>query len=261
VKPWLVRLGTGTKSAAEPPRLRVVALPHAGGWPSAFITWRKVLPGHVELMVGQLPGRGARNDEPPMRRVAPLVEGLSAALEELEPLPYAVLGHSFGSVLAYELTRAMERNGDPPRVLAVSARQPPCFRSKAPYAHRQTDDELRDHLIGMGGLPRELTWRTDLLGMALKAVRADLEALEMYERPPSGTSVPILALGASDDPVVIAARLHLWALETSGTFEQVMFEGGHFHLYEAGVAERIARELMTRLDVPPASQGLRQKAS
>jgi surfactin synthase thioesterase subunit len=238
----------------RPPRVRLIALPHAGGWPSAFNVWRKLLPGHVELLVGQLPGRGFRSDEPPLRRVAPLVHGLAQALEALDPLPYAIVGHSFGSVLAYELTRMMERAGSPPRLLAVSARQPPCFPSRAPYAYKKTDAELLEHLVGMGGVPNGLVQRTDLVNVALRAVRADLEALETYKRPPTGTDVPILSVGASDDPVVVADRLYLWSVETSGSFTQLLLEGGHFYLYSPPAATRVIEHIMARLHATPPAE-------
>ncbi|NUK08750.1 thioesterase [Streptomyces lunaelactis] len=253
---WLMKVGAGARRARsagpskedQPPRLRVIALPHAGGWPSAFRSWWQVLPDDVEFLVAQLPGRGPRISEPPWRRVEPLVEGLSRALAELEPLPYAVIGHSFGSVLAYELTRAMEHKGLPPRLLAVSARQPPSFPSEPPFAHLRSDAELLEHLVGIGGISPELISRSDLVQPSLRAIRADLEAMEKYQRPMLGTAVPIMSLGAEDDPVVIAERLHLWSLETSGAFNRLMFTGGHFYLYAPRNAATIVNHLIVGLD-------------
>lgn len=259
---WLIRMSTGIKrsGAATPseadaaggrttrPRFRLIALPHAGGWPSAFRTWRHVLPDDVEFVVGQLPGRGARIDEPAERRIAPLVEGLSGAVAELDPLPSAIIGHSFGSVLGFELAKAMERNGQAPRLLAVSARQPPCFPSMPPFAYLRSDADLLAHLVDLGGISPELINRTELVRLALTAIRADLEAMETYGRPMSGTAVPILALGAVDDPVVVAERLHLWCLETTGPFARLMFTGGHHYLYTPENAASIAAHLIARLN-------------
>ncbi|WDZ83557.1 thioesterase II family protein [Micromonospora cathayae] len=242
---WLLRVGP--PGGPGTPWGRVVALPHAGGWPSAFRAWRRVLPAGVELLVGQLPGRGLRAGEPPLHRVEPLVEGLAHAVAELEPLPYAVVGHSFGSVLGYELTRELERKGLPPELLAVSARQPPCFPSEPPFGHLRTDAEMLDHLVEIGGVTPELLHRTDLVRSALTAIRADLEAMETYQRPPSGTGVPILSLGATDDPIVVADRLALWSLETTGPFRRRMFTGGHFYLYDPTTAATVAADLVAAL--------------
>nr|WP_055510267.1 thioesterase domain-containing protein [Nonomuraea pusilla] len=246
-----MRAGAGAGGPGPGPRLRVVAFPHAGGWPSAFRTWWQVLPADAELLVAQLPGRGARIGEPPITRVEPLVEALSRDLAGREPLPYVVVGHSFGSVLGYELTRAMEQKGLPPVLLAVSARQPPCFPSEPPFAHTRSDAELLEHLMDLGGMAPQLMTRADLVRPVLRAIRADLEAMERYERPLSGTGVPILALGAVDDPVVIAERLHLWSLETTGGFRRSMFTGGHFYLYAHANAAAIVRDLLAVFPGPP----------
>ncbi|HEY0636833.1 MAG TPA: thioesterase domain-containing protein [Pseudonocardiaceae bacterium] len=240
---WLTAVGP----VAPFPRWRLVALPHAGGWPSAFRLWPHVLPDDAELLVAQLPGRGRRTAETPARRVRPLVDGLGHALAELPPLPTVVLGHSFGSVLGYELTKALERNGMPPALLVVSARQPPCFPSEPPFAHRRTDEELLEHLVDIGGLSEKLLARPEVVGPALAAIRADLEAMETYPRPPSGTAVPILALGATDDPVVVAERLHLWSLETTGPFHRLMFTGGHFYVYRPETAATVAGHVLDAL--------------
>ncbi|MFZ4302560.1 thioesterase II family protein [Streptomyces cinereoruber] len=233
------------------PRFRLVALPHAGGWPSAFRSWWQVLPDDVECVVAQLPGRGARINEPLVNRVEPMVDALARELAELEPLPYAVVGHSFGSVLGYELTRAMEAKGLPPALLAVSARQPPCFPSEPPFAHLRTDAELLEHLTDIGGMSPGLMDRADLVGPSLRAIRADLEAMETYRRPRSGVRAPILALGAVDDPVVIGDRMHLWSLETSGGFTHRTFTGGHFYLYTPANAAAVAALLLPGPAAPP----------
>ncbi|MDK1476855.1 thioesterase domain-containing protein [Streptomyces sp. 549] len=256
---WWMTVGNGARRAvgAGPgpgprrrPRFRVVALPHAGGWPSAFRSWWQVLPDDVECVVAQLPGRGARINEPPLTRVEPQVDALSRSLAELEPLPYAVIGHSFGSVLGYELTRAMEQKELPPALLAVSARQPPCFPSEPPFAHLRSDTELLEHLVDIGGLSPGLMDRADLIRLSLRAIRADLEAMETYQRPWAGTRVPILALSAVDDPVVIDDRMHLWSLETSGGFSRQTFTGGHFYLYTPANAAAVAARLVPGLRDP-----------
>ncbi|WP_150243364.1 thioesterase II family protein [Nocardiopsis quinghaiensis] len=251
---WLTRVGGGDR----PFRRRLVALPHAGGWPSAFNPWRDLLPDDVELLVAQLPGHGARIAEEPLRRVEPMVEGLVGELSETDDLPLAVLGHSFGSVLGYELSRALEAGGRPPRLLVVSARQPPCFRDVAPFAHRRGDEELLEHLVRIGGLPARLREQRGLIGPVLRAVRADLEAMETHRRPGSETGVPILAVGAHDDPVVVTERMPLWSLETTSGFRSELFEGGHFFLYSPRTAVRVLGHVLKALSVdslPAAGAG------
>lgn len=243
---WLAEVGDARTRGVRP-RARVIAVPHAGGWPSAFRPWRAVLPPEVELLVAQLPGRGARGGEPVVDRVEPLVAGLAGAVSELDPLPYVVVGHSFGSVLGYELTKAMEARGLPPELLVVSGRQAPCLPSEPPFLHQGSDADLLEHLARIGGIPAELADRADFVAAALRTIRADLAALETYRRPLSGTRVPMLALGAPDDPIVLCERLHLWSLETTGGFTFATLTGGHFFLYQRDNAATVVSEVLDRL--------------
>ncbi|MFC5288220.1 thioesterase II family protein [Actinokineospora guangxiensis] len=244
---WLAEIGDARTRGVRP-RARVVAVPHAGGWPSAFRPWRPELPADVELLVAQLPGRGARGGEPVVDRVAPLVAGLAGAIGELEPLPYAVVGHSFGSVIGYELTKEMEARGFPPELLVVSGRQAPCLPSEPPFLHQGSDDELLAHLGRIGGIPAELAERADFVAAALRTIRADLAALETYRRPLAGTRVPMIALGAPDDPIVMHERMNLWSLETTGGFTFGSLSGGHFFLYQQENARTVARDVLDALE-------------
>ena len=237
---WLISLVRDGRSC----RGRVLALPHAGGWPSAFSPWRALLPDDVELLVAQLPGHAARLSEEPLRRVEPMVAGLAEALSEHGDLPTVVVGHSSGSVLGYALTRALEILGRSPKLLVVSARQPPCFPDTAPFAHQRPDSELLKHLVMIGGVSTRLAEREELIAPILAAVRADLEAMEMYRRPETESAVPILAVGAADDPVVVTRRMPLWSLETTGGFQWELFNGDHFSFYKPESAARVVERVL-----------------
>ncbi|WP_017570416.1 thioesterase II family protein [Nocardiopsis halotolerans] len=243
---WLIPLSRNDR----PTRGRVVALPHAGGWPSAFAPWRPLLPDDVDLLVAQLPGHGARLSEEPLRRVEPMVAGLVEELAEHGDLPTVVVGHSSGSVLGYALSRALEASGRPPRLLVVSARQPPCFPDTPPFAHRRPDAELLEHLVMIGGVSTRLAERREMIGPILAAVRADLEAMETYGRPATETAVPVLAVGAADDPVVVTRRMPLWSLETTGGFRWELFEGDHFSFYGPETTARVLDRVLEALRLP-----------
>src|SRR5690606_33103860 len=60
--------------------LRLFCFPHAGGSAALFHRWPLQLPKTLELLGVQLPGRGSRFNEPHVRRLGALVEGLSRAM-------------------------------------------------------------------------------------------------------------------------------------------------------------------------------------
>src|SRR5205085_1456366 len=103
---WLLRF-----PAAPHPRVRLFCLPPAGGGTTVFRDWRQELDASVELILVQLPGRETRFDEPPIRDREALIERLGRLLlPELER-PFALFGHSFGALLAFELARLLRRRG------------------------------------------------------------------------------------------------------------------------------------------------------
>src|SRR5262245_46733711 len=88
------------------PRLRLLCLPFAGGASSLYRSWPRALPS-IEVWPVELPGRGARMDEPPCADMTELCDGLSAAIDQVADLPLALYGHSMGARIAFELARRL----------------------------------------------------------------------------------------------------------------------------------------------------------
>src|SRR3954468_12228703 len=91
-------------------RLRLVCFPYAGGGASAYWRCAAALPAGIELAAVTLPGREARLDEPPRENLAMLLPELLDALARYRQ-PVAFFGHSMGALIAFELCRALAREG------------------------------------------------------------------------------------------------------------------------------------------------------
>ena len=107
-------------------RLRLLCFPYAGGGTSIYRSWSAQLPPHIELCAVRLPGREGRFAEPPLRRMdrllALLVNGVLPYLDRT----VAFFGHSLGALVAFELARALRREGLPtPAHVFVSGRRAP----------------------------------------------------------------------------------------------------------------------------------------
>jgi len=84
-----------------------------------------------------LPGRESRSTEPAFTGMGPLIEALANEMEPFLARPYALLGHSMGAGIAWELTRELRRRGLPlPRALVVSSARAPLLRRMEPPAER-----------------------------------------------------------------------------------------------------------------------------
>ncbi|GAB1646517.1 GSCFA domain-containing protein [Krasilnikovia sp. MM14-A1259] len=234
VDPWFSRV-TGP---AGPTRL--FCFPHAGGNPADFLAWAGPLGPDVELLLPTLPGRGSRLFEPPIGEFGPLVEQLTGAVSRLADRPFALFGHSFGALVAFEIARALRRAGGPvPVALWVSGAEGPQLRSQRRRVHDLPDDELIDVLREYAGTSAELLEDRELVELILPAVRADFAMNEHYTyRPEPPLALPIHVLHASDDPHVVTDPVAGWTRETTYPPHVTEFSGGHFFLreHEAAVA-------------------------
>lgn len=233
---WLVPLRT-----CPTPTVRIIGFPHAGGWPSAFSPWVGLLPPGADLLVGQLPGRGARLYEEPAQSVDVIVDALVGQVAAHSDRPYVLVGHSFGSVIAFELACRLQRLGHAlPELVLVSACQAPHVARRAPHVHHMDDADLLRYLERISGVPEAIRDRRELLQVVLRTVRADFRALETYQytpRPP--LSVPLAVCGAVDDPLVSPDSLPHWEAHTDRSFELHLLRGGHFYLYREWNIQRL----------------------
>jgi surfactin synthase thioesterase subunit len=224
--PWVLR-----RRIVRNPRLRLFLFPHGGGGAGSYLGWDARFPADVELCAVQLPGRDARFVEPRHTRLEALVAAAAPALVPLTDVPFAIFGHSMGSLVGYEVCRHWRSAGLEPAYFFASAYPGPRVAlHRDPGLHTLGDEALVRELRRLGGLPREVIEAPELLKLCLPVVRADFEMCETW-RPGStaALSCPVLAVGGYDDASVDEHGLDAWRDETTGKFARVMLAGDHFY--------------------------------
>ncbi len=226
-------------------------LPFAGGGAHSLRVLLPHLPPWIEAWAPELPGRGTRFREPLATSMEGLADDLLPALRDrLEGFAgCALLGHSMGALLAYELARRARLAGWPePRCLVVSGRRPP----QVPAADRLHDLErprLLARLRALGGLPAEVAGHEELMDLMLPILRADLRADETYALPagpPLACPVRVL-LGADDD--IARSDAERWGELTTGPCTVDVLPGGHFFVLEAPAA--VGRAILAAMGESP----------
>jgi medium-chain acyl-[acyl-carrier-protein] hydrolase len=204
--------------------------------PSAYRQWNDSLSADIDVALVHLPGRESRLREAPYTQMEPLVDAAAMALVPYLDVPYAMFGHSMGALVAFELARRFEEDGQgAPRRLFVSGRRAPQMPPRRPPIARLPDDQFVGEIRSRyNGIPEEVLRHPDLLAMLLPGLRADLRLVEDYvHRPASPLPCPIVAMGGLADAEATEAELVGWREQTTATLSLRMFPGGHFYLQTA----------------------------
>jgi medium-chain acyl-[acyl-carrier-protein] hydrolase len=233
-------------------RLRLFCFHFAGGDASTFRLWTTQLPPSIEVCPIEFPGRATRRAEAPITRFPELLEKLTGMMRPfVKQLPFALFGHSFGGITAFELARWLRRNGEPaPTRLFLSACPALHVRQRpTPRITHLSDTEFLEQVATRYGTPREVLDSEDVRQTVLPALRADLLVGESYQyQPEPPLAVPISSFGAFDDPEVSQQEAEAWRQQTTGDFRLRMLPGNHFFL--AAQRRQLHQAIVEDLQLP-----------
>jgi medium-chain acyl-[acyl-carrier-protein] hydrolase len=232
-------------SAPPPDAVRLLCFSHAGAGASVFAAWRGQFGAGIDIHPVQYPGRETRWAEPRYSDMAALVQSLADDLSGLWQEPCALLGHSFGALVAYELACVLQARGHTPRRLFLSGARAPQLPPREPI-HALADADFVAKVLEFGGFEDEVLHNTELMQLVLPIVRADFRALETHRYTTwAPLPVPISVFGGLADHTVPVGDLLAWSEVTSKAFRSRFFPGGHFFLYRevAAIAGHVAADL------------------
>jgi medium-chain acyl-[acyl-carrier-protein] hydrolase len=240
------------------PELTLYCFAHAGGSPLAYARWTKFLPEEVRIRPLELPGHGSRLREPVLSRLDAV---LAEVLPQIPGTPgerFALFGHSFGALVAYELARLLQQRGTPPAALIAAGRNTPATPPTSDPIHRLPEEEFVGALGRYGGLPPELLDQRELLRMYLPALRADMQMTETYaHRPGVPLTMPVATIAGRRDHLTDPRGVLAWERETTAAFDLTFVPAGHFFLtaqeFRSALASRLTR-LVPHLD--PAARAI-----
>ncbi|WP_255577295.1 thioesterase II family protein [Cryobacterium sp. 1639] len=217
--------------------MQLFCLPHAGGSATAFLRWRPELPADVEVLPIELAGRGTRHDERPAIDAASA--GADAAMRILAQrrpgVPYAIWGHSMGSLVAYEaLSSLRERTDDLPGHLIVSGRSAPHIPLKSNDIHKiANDDAFIAAVDTYGGGTKEALAEPSLRALFLPVLRADFQLSETYAwAQRAAVDCPITVVNGVDDLSIDRPGVDAWRELAATGIDFRSAPGGHFFLYQ-----------------------------
>lgn len=269
IKPLQTNLWIANRKVKEEANVRLFCLPYGGGGASVYRDWQKHFPEQIEICPIQLPGRENRIDEAALHSLPELVDILAQQLEPLLDLPFAFFGHSFGALIAFELSRHLrrERRATPIHLFASAypAPQRPSTSLNKLLAHLQEENidlfslssekliQLEEtqlatlsrifHDHGLIDYADERMSK-EIIQVLLPIFIADMNIVKTYhyqrEKP---LDLDLTLFYGEKDSWVPIAELGGWEGETSGRFQSQGFEGGHLFVREPATLPQLIHRI------------------
>lgn len=217
-------------------KIKLICLPYAGGSATVYFKWRKLITETIQIEPVELAGRGKRFKQPFYNDVNEAVDDITKSVyENISNSPYAVFGHSMGSLLAYELVNKLVKLGcREPEHIFFSGRCPPHIVKNGAKLHLLPDEEFKECILGIGGTSKEIFESTELCNIFIPVLKADYKIVEEYVYTPDRDyrfSCPITALSGSDDEGTTFDEMLEWKKYTNNEFNCCQFNGGHFFIH------------------------------
>lgn len=228
----------------------LLCFPYAGGSSAAYLSWKRHLSGSIELCPVELAGRGRRINEPLCESIEDVIDDIFPKIKSIiGNSPYALFGHSMGSLLAYETARKIRAHGMKGPVHAfLSGRYPP-FVERDTRKHLLPDNEFIQDIAALGGMNKEILKNRELMSLFLPIIRADYKMVELYKHVNDGFrfDCDLTVMNGKYDELVTENEVLRWKECTNKRCSFFEFYGGHFFIneFKERVIEIINEKLIT----------------
>ncbi|MFZ6011897.1 MAG: thioesterase II family protein [Bacteroidota bacterium] len=216
-------------------KINLFCLPFAGGSLYSYRGYIENAPEHVNVVPLDLPGRGTRVRETLLTNIHDMVNDIYGQIKNRLNEPYAIYGHSMGSLIGYLLTKKIIKNGqNAPEYLILTGCIGPSlaeFNHDVPK-HDLPKPEFIQKLKELGGSPDEVLENEQLLNFFEAIIRADFQATENYRYEESEPlNVPILVIIGLEERATYEQAL-AWQKETTEPIEVIQMTGKHFFIFD-----------------------------
>lgn len=201
-----------------------------GAGASMFNDFLYNAPEGTDVYAIQLPGRENRKDEELYTNFYKLLSDLETAILPLLDTPFVIYGHSFGGILAFELTRLLRNKyGKEPIHFFSSATMAPqmtvTWKNRDVLKQSAISGNSEQKLIGLMNYIDDL----DYVKKILPILRLDMSLLTSYNyKEEQRFNFPITVFSAIEDEVTLPEEMRPWEEHTNAEFKQELVHGDHW---------------------------------
>lgn len=212
-------------------------LPYAGGSARVIYSkWKEYLDVKINLIPLELAGHGSRIAEEHYESMEDAIEDLFSCMKErISNKPYALYGHSMGTILACELALLAKRENLPqPQVIFLSGRKPMHKTKNERRIFNLSDEEFIREIVDIGGTPKKIFESEQLKNIFLSILRSDYKIVEQYKirEEIEVLNTDIVFFASDEDALINLEDVEEWSKCCDGSFEYFQYEGGHFFINE-----------------------------
>lgn len=165
--------------------VQLFILPYAGGSIAAFKRLTDLIDERIDVVTVEYPGRGTRVKEPLVDNIEALIKDAIKFCYERRnnSIPYAVMGYSMGSVMAYEMLARKALPGEL-RHFFVSAEVSPKERSlELRKVSNPTNERLLERARSLGGLDERMLCNKRFFDIFIRPMLSDYRLFFEYRFP------------------------------------------------------------------------------
>jgi 3-oxoacyl-(acyl-carrier-protein) synthase/surfactin synthase thioesterase subunit/acyl carrier protein len=248
------------------PEARLFCFPYGGGGASIYRDWQRDLPETIEVCPIQLPGREERMNEKPIHDIETLIDLLIENLHNKLDLPFAFFGHSYGSLVGFELTRTLRKRNLPlPKHLFASAFPDPRIPTKSldtllaqlsavninllditteAAIEKLSDVQLRNlsNIFNENGIADygDHLMNKDVIKVLLPIFIGDMSIAKNYQyRDEAPLDLPITVFLGKRDTWVAYEDHFKWVEHTSKVCDIHEFDSGHLFIKDGQIKQKL----------------------
>ncbi|EJV87808.1 thioesterase II family protein [Bacillus cereus] len=223
-------------------------LPYAGGSKSIYRNWKKHLKDSITLFPIELKGHGTRYAESFYENIEEAIEDVYTLIKDkIDMENYAILGHSMGSLLAYELYYKIDQmNKKKPKHIFFLGHGAPNIKKQYEISHLLPDDKFIEKIMALGGTPEEVINNQELLSIFVPILKNDFKLLDSYKYIDKKQKINCdISIMYGDNDTIALPEIHEWSRHTNKEFNIYKFHGTHFFINEH--VESITNIINTKL--------------
>lgn len=213
--------------------MKLLLLAHAGGSAKSYCVMKHYFPESLELVPLDPDGKGLNIDESPCHDIPECISRIIGKNKTLfRDEPYAVFGHSMGTLLAVELVHQLQiKKLNEPCHVFFSGRCAPDECGNFPVNKDSGDKEIISFFVENRLIPEKLISNPTLFDMFGRILCRDVRMTEQYSITPEQfkMSCNISIMYGVDDPFIKNCDMNHWNRFTNGKCTLSEFKGDHFY--------------------------------